>query len=284
MYPIRVFNYGGGVQSNAALVLAVEGKIDYRTFLFCNVGDDSEHPETLRYVHEVAMPYAHKHDINLIELQKVSRNGTPQTILTTMIDKSFVNIPMYMTTEKSRGAPLPRVCTNNFKVRVAEKWLKEQAGIADVLKKDRKTKIPHPRPLAITAMGISMDEFQRMRSSSGNEWQQLAYPLIDLRLTRADCIDIIKQAGLPIPPKSSCWFCPYHSKAVWQEMRDNQPALFEKVMDLENQINTFRASKGKRPVWFTSRAIPIAQFTSQAIQDTLPDINGDVCDSGYCFL
>jgi hypothetical protein len=61
----RVVSYGGGVQSNALLVLAAQGRIDYRTFLFANVGDDSEHPATLRYVRGVAMPYAAAHGIAL---------------------------------------------------------------------------------------------------------------------------------------------------------------------------------------------------------------------------
>jgi 3'-phosphoadenosine 5'-phosphosulfate sulfotransferase (PAPS reductase)/FAD synthetase len=47
---IRVFSYGGGVQSTAALVLAAQGVIDYHTFLFANVGEDSENPDTLAYV------------------------------------------------------------------------------------------------------------------------------------------------------------------------------------------------------------------------------------------
>jgi hypothetical protein len=54
----RVVSYGGGVQSNALLVLAAQGRIDYRRFLFANVGDDSEHPATLRYVRDVALPSA----------------------------------------------------------------------------------------------------------------------------------------------------------------------------------------------------------------------------------
>src|SRR5947209_5246716 len=54
---IRVFSYGGGVQSTAALVLAAQGKIDYPTFLFCNVGADSENPETLTYVEQYAKLY-----------------------------------------------------------------------------------------------------------------------------------------------------------------------------------------------------------------------------------
>src|SRR5258708_98613 len=47
--PLKVFSFGGGVQSVAALVLAAQGKIDYRHFVFCNVGDDSENPATLEY-------------------------------------------------------------------------------------------------------------------------------------------------------------------------------------------------------------------------------------------
>ncbi|MEU9019351.1 hypothetical protein [Actinomadura sp. NPDC048394] len=32
--PIRAFSYGGGWQSTAALVLAAQGHVDFRTFLF----------------------------------------------------------------------------------------------------------------------------------------------------------------------------------------------------------------------------------------------------------
>lgn len=50
--PIKVFSFGGGQQSVAALVLAAQGRIDYRTFLFANVGDDSERKGTLAYVEQ----------------------------------------------------------------------------------------------------------------------------------------------------------------------------------------------------------------------------------------
>ena len=47
---LRVASYGGGVQSTAMLVLAAQRIIDFPLFLFANVGDDSEHPASLRYV------------------------------------------------------------------------------------------------------------------------------------------------------------------------------------------------------------------------------------------
>ena len=50
---LKVISYGGGVQSTAMVVLAVQGRIDADVALFSNVGDDSEHPATLEYVRNV---------------------------------------------------------------------------------------------------------------------------------------------------------------------------------------------------------------------------------------
>jgi hypothetical protein len=41
---LKVFSFGGGVQSMGVMVLAARGVLDYKTFLFANVGDDSEYP------------------------------------------------------------------------------------------------------------------------------------------------------------------------------------------------------------------------------------------------
>ena len=72
---LKVFSYGGGVQSTAALVLAAEGTIDYRTFVFCNVGEDSENPATLAYVHEYAQPYAAAHGLNFLSFNAPGAMG-----------------------------------------------------------------------------------------------------------------------------------------------------------------------------------------------------------------
>ena len=40
-----------------------------------------------------------------------------------------------------------------------------------------------------------------------------------------------------MPPKSACWFCPFHQTARWTDMRRNRPALFDKACDLEDLLN-----------------------------------------------
>lgn len=263
-----MFSYGGGVQSTAALVLAAQRKLDYRTFLFCNVGDDSENPDTLIYVHDVAMPYAKEHGLELIELQ-ATRFGEPETLYQRLTREGSrsIGIPVRMA---GSGAPGNRNCTLDFKIRVTAKWIRQHGATKD--------------DPATVALGISLDEFQRMRSDSGIEYEKLTYPLIDLRMDRQQCINVIRHAGLPIPPKSSCWFCPFHSIRTWQEMRQKQPELFNKACELEaliiKRMNTLKPGDA---AYFSRKLKPLAQVTSSLIQDSLFE-DDDSCESGYCMI
>jgi len=262
---LQVFSYGGGVQSTAALVLAAQGRIDYQTFLFCNVGEDSENPDTLVYVEEVARPYAAAHGLAFQVLERVRRDGTVETLYgrLTRPGSRSIGIPVRM----SNGAPGIRSCTVDFKVKIVARWLREHGALPD-----------HP---ATVGLGISLDEWQRMRSDSGKAYERLAYPLIDLRLDRAACLEIIRHAGLPVPPKSSCWFCPYHSARAWQEMRQEQPALFERAVALERLVNERRAALGRDAVWFSARLKSLDKATTDHVQGSLFEEESP-CESGYC--
>jgi hypothetical protein len=68
---VRTFSFGGGVQSTAVLVLQAQNKLPepYDVFLFANVGDDSEHPDTIEYFHNVHKPFAEKNGIHLEEME-----------------------------------------------------------------------------------------------------------------------------------------------------------------------------------------------------------------------
>ena len=70
MEQVRVFSFGGGVQSTACMVLAARREMDYRTFVFSNVGEDSENPDTLAYIERYVRPYAAAHRLEFLELRK----------------------------------------------------------------------------------------------------------------------------------------------------------------------------------------------------------------------
>lgn len=266
---IDIVSFGGGVQSTAMLVLAALGKIEARQFIFCNVGDDSENPETIKYVHDVAMPYAEAHGLEIIELSKVRRSGEVDTLYQHLMKPSrTIDIPVRM----ANGSPGNRSCTGDFKIKVVDRWLREHGA------KESGARV---------ALGISLDEFQRMKANvdpATFAWKENIFPLIDLRMTRLDCLNIIRDAGLVAPPKSSCFFCPYHKMPAWQKMREEQPEQFWQAAHLEETLNERRISLGKDKVWLTSKLMPLARATTEMKQGSLFEENEDECESGYCFV
>jgi len=210
---VRSVSYGAGVQSTALLVLAAQQKIDFDLFLFANVGDDSEHPDSLAYMTDVAVPYAAAHGIELVALHKVKRDGTKETLMGRLMKEGSRSLPIPV--RMSNGAPGSRSCTADFKIRVIAKELKRRgATVADP---------------ATVALGISVDEIERAKPGLDERmpYQFRVYPLLDLGLTRADCKRIIAEAGLPVPGKSACFFCPFHDKHAWANLARESPDLFQ---------------------------------------------------------
>lgn len=228
-------SYGGGVQSTALLVLAAQGYIPHRTFLFANTGDDSELPATLRYVREVAFDYAAANGIELHELHREPKRGhfkgEVETLWGRLMRDGSRSLPIPI--RMSNGAPGTRSCTTDFKIRVVGRWLREHGATAD-----------NPARVAI---GISTDEYQRASSRKVEDYEIVEYPLLTLEhrlashgANRNDCKRIIADAGLPIPPKSSCFFCPFHKPSVFADQARTDPELFAKSVLLEDTLNARR--------------------------------------------
>lgn len=239
---MKIFSFGGGVQSVACLVLAAQEKIDYRTFVFANVGDDTENPDTIKYINEIARPYAESNGIKLVTLepkvtlwQKLWRN-----------DRS-VPIPIRM----SNGAPGNRSCTIDFKIKPIARYAKKQGAT--------------PEQKAIIGIGISTDEIIRAKPNR-IEWLRSEWPLIDLNLNRNDCKILIAKAGLPVPPKSSCFFCPFQKLTQWQKLYDEQNDLFQKSVELEQFLIEKRLKMGRDALYLTQYREPLSKVVNGSHQ------------------
>lgn len=266
---LRVVSYGGGVQSTALLVLAAQGRIDYPVFLFSNVGNDSEHPATLDYVRDVAIPFGEAHGISVIELQRSLGRGPAceasgvraddadrgndgvstcplcssrfeiapgaefpehrpvETLWSRLMkpDSKSLPIPVRM----QNGAPGNRSCTADFKIRVIGKWLKQHGASEE-----------NPATIGI---GISTDEIERTNNRRTEPHEITHYPLIELGLDRSACAQVIRDAGLRVPPKSACFFCPFHRPDTWQTLAREQPVLFRKSVELEQVLTARRQAQ-----------------------------------------
>lgn len=261
---MRVFSYGGGVQSNAVLVLQATGELPnpYDAFVFSNVGKDSENPDTLDYVEHVAKPYALKHGLRFVEV-----SHPWDTILQRIYrTKRSVVIPLRM----SGGKPATRACTIDFKIRIVNKWIAHQGA-----------------KWATVGIGYSLDEWKRMRDTLWHSVENGAtlpfakrreYPLIQARLRRHDCHTIISNAGLPDPPKSSCWFCPHRHINELRRVKRDDPGQFSRIVGIEDYINMKRV--GSDPVRYLQSLIPLNRIDT--INEMFPEYEVEMCSFDVC--
>lgn len=256
---MRAISYGGGVQSTAMVVLAVQGIIQADVGLFANTGDDSEHPKTLAYVRDIMVPWAAGHGFPIHELCKVNKRGAfpgPETLWQRLLRDGSKSLPIPVRGQDT-GAPGNRTCTADFKIAVVGKWLREHGATAD-----------NP---AVTMIGISVDEIERAGRGRDEPHERRVYPLLDLGMTRADCEDVIARAGLPVPPKSSCFFCPYHRPSTWAEMRRDEPDLFDRAQHLEDTLNDRRR---QLPCPNSGTAAVVMDRVEDDLDDDLDDDDG----------
>jgi hypothetical protein len=221
------------------------------------------------------MPYAKKHGIRLVEVQRVWQRssvfpaGTKADLYHTIThpDLSGDKIPVRM---NDTGKPSGRACTWDFKFSVIEKWCLERY-----------------EPPIIRGIGFSVDEQHRSEDFKHEEWEVPVFPLLDptLRIRRVDCLSIIHEAGLPEPPPSSCWFCPFHNIATWQRMRREEPTLFWKAVELERFINERNERMGRDPVWLCSALVPLDRAIGLQYAFAFDEMSGvdGGCVSGHCF-
>lgn len=121
-----------------------------------------------------------------------------------------VPIPAFtMNPDGTKGGLLNRSCTQDYKIRPINRELRRLCGL---------TRKRSPKePLVEQWIGISTDEATRMKDSRF-PWIKMRWPLIELGMSRTDCLRWMSERGYPQPPKSACIFCPYHAARQWQSL------------------------------------------------------------------
>jgi hypothetical protein len=234
-----VISYGGGVQSTALVVLAVSEGWDVDEIVHVDLVD-AESPATREYVRYFRewLWREYGRDITVI-----GRN-----MYRDMLDNpAFTPVPWRGKRERFM---LSRQCTRQYKVQPLQRYLYD--------KYDGRVGL---------MLGISVDEYHRMRDSSAARIEHV-YPLVDRRLTRWQCRDIIERAGLAVPWKSSCWFCPYRSVRSQWALVQRYPDLAGMASLLEDRINAERRRRGQDE-------IAVLRVDMSAEQE-------DFCEAGFC--
>lgn len=104
----------------------------------------------------------------------------------------YMPLPAFVQGGDGRAALLNRSCTRDFKIDPIRRKVRELIGL---------TRRRSPKePIVVQWIGISADEVQRARPSR-EPWVQHRWPLLELRRTRAHCLEWMEAHGYPKPPK-----------------------------------------------------------------------------------
>ncbi|MHB9357008.1 hypothetical protein [Pseudomonas amygdali] len=243
----QIWSSGGGTQSSAIAALICQGELSPDLSII--VDTEREMSTTWDYMDRWVLPALQAAGVQLHRVAK-SRYATVD-----LMRNDDLLIPAF-TTESGSIGKLPTYCSNEWKQRVMRRWASEQGVLqADVW------------------IGFTIDEMRRVTQPMG-KWQN-RYPLIDRRMTRGDCIALVKRMGWPEPPRSACWMCPNMNKQDRRWQKKNAPADFAKAVQFDKDIRLI-----DEDLWLVDTAQPLdeADFSSR------DDLFTGRCDSGMCFV
>ena len=217
-------SFGGGVNSVALHLLLLAQGTEFES-VFVHHGTDW--PETYDYVAG-------------FQWWLKSRGLRPVTILRPSYE-GYDNLYDYSLFRRIAPARWPRWCTSRFKVQPV---------------------LTYYQTPCFQMLGIDAGESRRAKLHTDNGVEN-RFPLIEAGIDRMGCKEIIKANGIPVPPKSGCFICPFQGRGQWQRLRREEPCLFKKAEELETRNNEYRREKGKKPFWISKFEAPLGAIVQE---------------------
>ena len=269
--PFRVLSLGAGVQSSCLALMADREEFGLERpdiAIFADTGWEPpavyEHLEWLKgqLSYEVVTVSSGNIRDNILEGQ--------------MPDGSkFLGIPAFLTSEDGGRGILNRQCTTHYKTNPIQAYLRERLG----LQRGRRA------PVGVQVemwLGISVDEALRQKADR-EEWVTKRYPLIERGFSRAQLYKWFqeKYPGRPLPT-SSCIGCPYHTDAIWKQLKESDPESFRDAVFVDEALRKVPAVRGtiKGQAFLHRSRAPLVEidFTQATNYD---DLMLEECD-GVC--
>lgn len=262
---LNIISLGAGVQSSTMALMAAHGEIEPMPDAGIFADTQWESRRVYDWLDELD-------PLLSFPIHRVTKGNLRQDILDKAeghSGKRFAAVPFFMNGGRGMGR---RQCTQEYKLYPLWRKAKEILGWPEG------KRVP---PATIRMwIGISTDEAHRMKPSTV-KYIENTFPLIDKRMSRGDCVAWLKRNGYPIPPKSSCLGCPFHSNEQWREVRRNEEEWMD-TCHVDDRIRHGGTNMGMQNQQFMHRScVPLSEADiDQGIKDQY-DLFGNECE-GMC--
>lgn len=213
---ISIASYGGGTNSTAMLIeMVMRDEPPPHAILFADTG--GEKPGTYDY-------------IDLFSDWLV-RQGYPR--ITTVMRTNKAQVPYTLESACLKIKAVPSIaygyktCSQKHKIQPQEKWANRDATCKAEWKAGRKV---------VKLIGYDADESWRATERDDPKYDR-RFPLLEWNMGRAACVAAIERCQLPLPGKSSCFFCPNMRPDEIRQLGRDHPDLLQRALDMEANAN-----------------------------------------------
>lgn len=139
----------------------------------------------------------------------------------------------------------------------------------------KKVRFGFERPDDIQVFGYTTEERKRAdRFREQNPGVELSCPLIDRDLTKNDCLAMVARAGIELPAmykmgyrNNNCIGCPKGGMGYWNKIRDDFPAVYDRMSRLERELGHSVLSDDAGPVWLDQMARSRGDYPTEMAAD-----------------
>lgn len=214
---MNVVAYGGGVNSTAMLIGMHRKGIPIDLVLFADPG--AEQPRTYAFLPVMDDWLARRRMPAIRTVYCTDRNGDRLTLEQECLSSG--TLPAIACGHKR--------CSLKHKIQPQEKFCNNYPPCREAWARGEKV---------FKYIGYDIGETQRKenakeRDEADPKYTKI-YALMDWGWTREDCIAAILQEGLPLPGKSSCFFCPSMKKREIRTLYHQNRELYDRAIAIED--------------------------------------------------
>lgn len=225
--------YGGGLDSTAMIVGMVQRNEPIDLILFADTG--GEMFGTYEYIHYFS---------DWLETQGYPR---VEWVYPTNRKKERITLEA----ECLRLGTLPSLafgwhtCSHRFKIVPQEKYIQSWPLAQGAWEMGMQV---------VKCIGFETGEEKRTFRFPDNPKYKPRFPLQEWGWDRAKCAEVVEAAGLKVPEKSACFFCPARKKHEIAELNESAPEKMKRALEMEDKARrsgklTKTVGLGRRFAW-----------------------------------
>ena len=219
---MNIVSFGGGTNSTAMIIGMHERGIPIDLIIFADTG--GERPETYAFI-ETLGEWLSGRGLPKITTIQQTRHGEPETLESKCLRQNDMPSVAY-----GYGK-----CAVEFKIKPQERHCNNNADCKAMWERGEKVN---------KYIGYDAGEQRRINKNQEKHDADKKYayhfPLLEWGWSREECIDAITRAGLPLPGKSSCFYCPNNKKAEIERLWKKHPDLFARAVAMERNVEKTR--------------------------------------------